>query len=96
MLLHGYHANGGCGLPGDEEGSGKKCGMTAEGIAGKGTLSEEADWGKGKMVISSMSNHSENDTKSLGLKRRRRGRWIHLNRSYGCGDMRCRRSGTFL
>ena len=52
--------------------------------------------GKGKMVISSMSKHSENDTKSLGLKRRRRGRWIHLNQSYGCGDMRCRRLGTFL
>ena len=43
MLLHGYHANGGCGLPGDEEGSGEKCGMTAERIAGKGTLSEGAD-----------------------------------------------------
>ena len=40
MLLHGYHANGGCGLPGDEEGSGEKCGKIAEGIAGKGTLSE--------------------------------------------------------
>ena len=40
MLLHGYHANGGCGLPGDEEGSGEKCGKIAEGIAGKDTLSE--------------------------------------------------------
>ena len=29
-------------MPGDEEGSGKKCGMTAEGIAGKGTLSKGA------------------------------------------------------
>ena len=43
MLLHGYHANGGCGLPGDEEGSGEKCGTTAERIAGKGTLLEGAD-----------------------------------------------------
>ena len=48
MLLHGYHANGGCGLPGDEEGSGEKCGTIAERIARKGTLSEGADWGKGK------------------------------------------------
>ena len=46
MLLHGYHANGGCGLPGDEEGSGKKCGTTAERIAGKGSLSEGADLGQ--------------------------------------------------
>ena len=43
MLLHGYHANGGCGLPGDKNGSGEKCGEAAEGIVGKGTLSEGAD-----------------------------------------------------
>ena len=43
MLLHGYHANGGCGLPGDEEGSGEMCGEAAERIAGKGSLSEGAD-----------------------------------------------------
>ena len=83
MLLHVYHANGGCGLPGDGEGSGKKCGMTAERIAGKGTLSEGLIRGKGKMVISSVSNHSENDTKSSSSKRRICGRWIHLNWSYG-------------
>ena len=43
MLLHGYHANGGCGLPEDEEGSGEKCGEAAERIAGKGSLSKGAD-----------------------------------------------------
>ena len=40
MLLHGYHANGGCGLPGDGEGSGEKGGTITERITGKGTLSE--------------------------------------------------------
>ena len=48
MLLHGYHANGGCGLPGDGEASGGKCGEAAETIAGKGSLSEGADWGQGQ------------------------------------------------
>ena len=43
MLLHGYHANGGCGLPGDEESSEEKCGEAAERITGKGSLSEGAD-----------------------------------------------------
>ena len=41
--MHGYHANGGCGLPADEEDSEKKCGETAERFAGKGSLSEGAD-----------------------------------------------------
>ena len=45
--------------------------------------------GKGKMVIFRMLKHSESGSKSLGSKRRRRGRWFHLNRSYGCGVMRC-------
>ena len=40
--MHGYHANGGCGLPGDEQGPGEKCETTAERIARKGTLSEGA------------------------------------------------------
>ena len=62
---------------------GKKCGMTAEGITGKGTLSEGADWGKGKMVIFRMLKHNENDTNRTGSMKRRRGRWIHLIRSYG-------------
>ena len=69
MYLHCNHANGRCGLLGVERFIGKKCGKIAEGIAGKDTLSEGADWGKGKMVISSMSNHSENGTKSSGSKR---------------------------
>ena len=43
MLLHGYHANGGCGLPGDVEGSGKNCGKIAEGVARKDTVSEGTD-----------------------------------------------------
>ena len=51
MLLHGYHANGGCGLPGDEEGSGEKCGKIAEGIAGKVLSRRGLFTGKGKMFI---------------------------------------------
>ena len=47
MLLHGYHANGGCGLPGEEEGSGEKCGTTAERIAEGFTL-RGADLGQGQ------------------------------------------------
>ena len=43
MLLHGYHANGGCVLPGDEEGTGEECGTIAEQNAGKVSLSEGAD-----------------------------------------------------
>ena len=96
MLLHGYHANGGCGLPGDAEGSGKKCGMIAEGIAGKGTLSEGADWGKGKMVILRMLKHGENGGNRTVSMRRRCGRWIHLNRSYGWKVVKGWSSGTFL
>ena len=42
MILHGYHANGGCGLPGDEESSGEKCGEAAERVARKDSLSEGA------------------------------------------------------
>ena len=51
MLLHGYHANGGCGLPGDEEYSGKKCGEAAERFAGNSSLSEGLFTCKGKKVI---------------------------------------------
>ena len=43
MLMHGYHANGGCGLPVDEEGFGKRCGEAAERFAGKDPISEGAD-----------------------------------------------------
>lgn len=38
--------------------------------------------GKGKMVISSMSNHNKNDGNRPGSTRRRRGHWFHLNRNY--------------
>ena len=48
MPMHGYHANGGCGLLGDEEGSGEKCGKLAERIAGKRSLSEGADLAQGQ------------------------------------------------
>ena len=37
--------------------------------------------GKG-MVISSMSNHRENDGNRPGSTRQRRGHWFHLNQSY--------------
>ena len=43
MLLDGYHANGGCGLPGVEEITGTKCEKLAERIAGKRSLMEGAD-----------------------------------------------------
>ena len=38
--------------------------------------------GNVKMVISSMSNHRENDGNRPGSTRRRRGHWFHLNRNY--------------
>ena len=52
MLLHGYHANGACGLPRGEECSGEQCGEAAERLVGKGSLSEGLIWGKGKMSFS--------------------------------------------
>ena len=48
MLLHGYHANGGCGLPGDEEGSGEKCSEAAERIAGNSSLAKGVVYGQGQ------------------------------------------------
>ena len=48
MLLHGYHANGGCGLPGVEEITRTTCEKLAERIAGKCSLTEGADLAKGK------------------------------------------------
>ena len=42
MLLHGYHANGGCGLPGEEEGSEEKCGDAVERFARNDSLLEGA------------------------------------------------------
>ena len=62
MILHGYHANGGCGLPGDEEYSGKKCEMVAERFVGNSSLSQGLFTGKGKMVIFRMLKHGEDDT----------------------------------
>ena len=62
MLPHGYHENGGYGLPGDEEYTGRKCEKLAERIAGKRSLSEGADKGKGIKVIFIVGPPSENDT----------------------------------
>ena len=52
--------------------------------------------GKGEMVIFTVRPPSENATNRNISTRRRSERWLHLNRSYGCGVMRCRRSGTYL
>ena len=49
--MHDYHASGYCGLPGDEEGTGEKCGEAAESFAGNSSLSEGLFMCKGKMVI---------------------------------------------
>ena len=83
MLLHGYHANGGCGLPGGDGDSGKKCGEAAETkcqtfLARRGLIR-----GKGKMVIFTVGSPSENVTNRKSLTRRRREWWFHLHRIYG-------------
>ena len=52
--------------------------------------------GKGKVVISSMSNHSENDTNITDSMRQRCGRWIHLNRSLEQKVIARQSSGTIL
>ena len=92
--MHDYRANGGCGLPGVEEGTGEKCGEAAERFAGNSSLSEGLVTCKGKKAIFTVSNHSENETNGTGSTKRRSEFWIHLIWSYGCGVMRCRRSGT--
>ena len=46
--MHGYHASGYCGLPGDEEGTGEKCGEAAESFAGNSSLSEGAVYMQGQ------------------------------------------------
>ena len=51
---------------------------------------------KGKMVISSMSNHSETDGNRTGLTRRRHGHWIHLNWSLEQKLTRVFLPGTYL
>ena len=40
--MHDYHASGYCGLPGDEEGTGEKCGEAVERFTGNRSLSEGA------------------------------------------------------
>ena len=82
MLLHGYHANGGCGLPGDEESSGEKCRKIAKESPERILSRRGLIRGKGKMVIFRMLKHSENGTKSSGSTRRRSGCCIDLIRSY--------------
>ena len=68
-----YHASGYCGLPGDEEDTGEKCGEAAERFAGNSSLSEGLFTCKGKKVIFIVSNHSENETNRTGSMRRRSG-----------------------
>ena len=95
MSLHYSGANGGCGLPGVEEITGRKCEKLAEGIAEKRPLSEGADKGKGIRVIFRMPKHGENDSIGMDTTKQRSGLWIHVIWSYGCGVMRFRRLGTF-
>ena len=83
MSLHYSDANGGCGLPGVEEITEKKCEKLAERIAGKRTFSEGLNKGRGKMVIFIMSKHCENGSIGTGSTKRRSGLWIHLIWSYG-------------
>ena len=47
MSLHCNHANGGCGLPGVEEITGRKWKKLAERIAGNLSLPEGAEQGQG-------------------------------------------------
>ena len=51
MILHCNYADEGCGLPGDEGTIGKRCGKSAETIAGNSSLSEGLFTGKGINVI---------------------------------------------
>ena len=48
MSLHSNHANGGCGLPGMDGFTGKKCEKLAERITGNISLSEGADLVQGQ------------------------------------------------
>ena len=78
MLLHCNHANGGCGLPGVEEITKKKCEKLAKRIAGKRSLPEGLIKCKGKMVIFRMLTHGENDSIGTGSRKQRSGLWNHL------------------
>jgi hypothetical protein len=84
MILQCDYADESCGLPGDEGTIGKECGESAEMIAGSSPLPEGGLFtAKGKMVISIVGPHSENDSNRTGSSRRRSGLWIHLDLSYG-------------
>jgi hypothetical protein len=83
MTLHCNNADEGCGLPGEEGTIETECGKTAETIARNNSLSEGAVHGKGRMVFSAVSKQYEMDVNMTGSKRRRRGRWFHLNRNCG-------------
>ena len=96
MSLHYSDANGGCGLPGVEEITGRKCEKLAERIAGKRTLSEGLNKGRGKMVIFRMSKHGENDSIGTGSMKRGCGLWNHLIWSCEQKVIARRSSGTNL
>ena len=84
MSLHYNDANGGCGLPGVEEITGRKCEKLAERIAGNRTLSRRGlNKGKGIMVIFRMLTHGENSSMRTGSMKGRNRLWIHLIWSYG-------------
>ena len=69
MILQCNYADEGCGLPGGDGTIGKKCGESAETIAGNSSLSEGLFTGKGNMVIYTVSKHYENGTNMTGMKR---------------------------
>jgi hypothetical protein len=83
MILQCKNADEGCGLPGDEGTIGKRCGKSADEVAGTGSLSEGAVYDKGKVVISTVGTHDGSGTNRTGSTRRRSRTWIHLDRSYG-------------
>ena len=96
MSLHYSDANGGCGLPGVEEITEKKCEKLAERIAGKRTFSEGLNKGRGKMLIFRMAKDGEKVTNRTGSTKRRHGLWIHLKRSCERKVIARRSSGTNL
>ena len=83
MILHGYHANGGCGFLGMEKAPGRSAGKPRKESPERVRSRRGLIRGKEKMVIFRMLKHSENGGNRMGSTRRRRGRWIHLDQSYG-------------
>ena len=78
MSLHFNNANGGCGLPGVDEITGKNV-RSSQKESPKNVLSRRGLIKcKGKMVIFRMLTHGENDTNRTGSTRRRSGLWNHL------------------